>query len=187
MTCAPRRSSTSGSTCSSAPAACAASFHGDRLFFQVPASLYEDLRRLSRAAGASLFMACLAGFNVLLARWSGQHDILVGTPVGNRDRPEWHNLVGYFADTLVIRTELGGDPTFHELLARVRTATLEALVHRDLPFRAVVEALRPARAANRNPLFQVMFILQNIPPRRAEHPAAPAAGGVPRPGADPHG
>ncbi|MER5716447.1 condensation domain-containing protein [Streptomyces sp. NPDC002132] len=143
-----------------------ASFRGDRHTFTVPQQTHLALTALGRSAGASPFMTCLAAFAVLLSRWSGQHDILLGTPVGNRDRAEWSSVVGYFADTLVMRTELTDDPTFTQLLARVRRSSLDAFVHRDLPFRALVEALEPERAPHRNPLFQVMFILQNIPPRR---------------------
>ncbi|MCY0944140.1 condensation domain-containing protein [Streptomyces antarcticus] len=143
-----------------------ATFRGDRYAFTVPQDLHLELTALGRAAGASLFMTCLAGFGVLLSRWSGQSDVLLGTPVGNRDRPEWSPVVGYFADTLVMRTELADDPTFAELLTRVRRSSLDAFVHRDLPFRVLVEELKPERVPHRNPLFQVMFILQNIPPRR---------------------
>ncbi|MFF5964352.1 condensation domain-containing protein [Streptomyces collinus] len=143
-----------------------ASFRGDRYTFTVPQETHRELTALGRSAGASPFMTCLAAFAVLLSRWSGQSDILLGTPVGNRDRAEWTSVVGYFADTLVMRTELADDPSFRELLARVRRSSLDAFVHRDLPFRALVEELKPERAPQRNPLFQVMFILQNIPPRR---------------------
>lgn len=143
-----------------------AAFRGDRHVFTVPGDLMRDLTALSRQARSSLFMTCLAAFNVLLSRWSGQSDILVGTPIGNRDRPEWGSVVGYFADTLVLRTDLSDDPGFSELLAQVRTSTLDGFVHRDLPFRVLVEELGPERTPDRNPVFQVMFILQNIPPRR---------------------
>ncbi|WP_051717059.1 condensation domain-containing protein [Streptomyces megasporus] len=144
------------------------SFRGDRHVFQVPHDLRQELNRLAQRSRASLFMVTLAGFKALLSRITGQQDLLVGTPVGNRDRPEWSALVGYFADTLVMRTDLSDDPTFRELLGRVRKTALEAFVHRDLPFRMLVEELAPERAANRNPLFQVMFILQNIPARRRQ-------------------
>ncbi|MFE5241288.1 MULTISPECIES: condensation domain-containing protein [unclassified Streptomyces] len=142
-----------------------ASYRGDRHLFPVPDELYEKLKEFSRKSRASLFMTCLAGFDVLLARASGQYDILVGTPVGNRDRAEWGPVVGYFADTLVMRARLEDDPTFQELLNRVRTTTLQGFVHRGLPFRSLVEELTPERRPDRNPFFQVMFILQNIPPR----------------------
>ena len=143
-----------------------ADFSGDRYVFQVPKELRGALGELARSSRASMFMVTLAGFTALLSRLSGQQDLLVGTPVGNRDKPQWGPLVGYFADTLVMRGDLGGDPTFRELLGRTRTTALQGFVHRDLPFRSLVEAVRPERAVNRNPLFQVMFILQNIPPRR---------------------
>ncbi|MBW1600741.1 hypothetical protein JJV70_01170 [Streptomyces sp. JJ66] len=143
-----------------------ADFSGDRYVFQVPDELRTSLSRLARSSRASMFMVTLAGFTALLSRLTGQQDLLVGTPVGNRDRPQWGPLVGYFADTLVMRGDVGGDPTFRELLSRTRTTALQGFVHRDLPFRSLVEAVRPERVVNRNPLFQVMFILQNIPPRR---------------------
>jgi condensation domain-containing protein len=144
------------------------SFRGDRCFFALPRTLREQLVSLGRQCGATLFMVTLAGFSVLLARLSAQQDLLIGTPIGNRDRPEWQAVVGYFADTVVIRADLSGDPTFRELLARVRAAAIGAFVHRELPFRLLVEHVRPERATNRNPVFQVMFILQNIPPRRRQ-------------------
>ncbi|MFE9675373.1 condensation domain-containing protein [Streptomyces sp. NPDC006259] len=143
-----------------------ADFAGDRYVFQVPEALRTKLVALARSHKASLFMVTLAGFVSLLSRLTGRQDLLVGTPVGNRDKPEWGPLVGYFADTLVIRGDVGGDPSFRELLGRTRATVLAGFVHRDLPFRALVEKLQPERAANRNPLFQVMFILQNIPARR---------------------
>ncbi|MFF0458777.1 condensation domain-containing protein [Streptomyces mexicanus] len=143
-----------------------ASFRGDRLVFQVPPELRGRLNTLARQTRTSLFMVTLAGFKAMLSRITGDEDLVVGTPVGNRDRPEWSALVGYFADTLVMRTDLSGDPAFAELLTRVRTTALGAFAHRDLPFRTLVEKLAPERAVSRNPLFQVMFILQNIPARR---------------------
>ncbi|MFI8460141.1 condensation domain-containing protein [Kitasatospora sp. NPDC085464] len=148
------------------PRAGHADFSGDRYVFQVPAELRTALGGLARASRASTFMVTLAAFTALLHRLTGQEDLLVGTPVGNRDKPQWGPLVGYFADTLVMRGDLAGDPTFRELLGRTRTAALQGFVHRDLPFRSLVEAVQPEREVGRNPLFQVMFILQNIPPRR---------------------
>ncbi|MEU2874989.1 condensation domain-containing protein [Streptomyces sp. NPDC007070] len=145
-----------------------ASFRGDRLVFQVPPELRQQLNALARKTRTSLFMVTLAGFKSLLYRVTGEEDLVVGTPVGNRDRPEWGAVVGYFADTLVMRTDLSGNPAFAELLTRVRTTALGAFAHRDLPFRALVEQLAPERSASRNPLFQVMFILQNIPARRRQ-------------------
>lgn len=150
------------------PRPAAASFRGDRCAFTVPQDLHLKLTALAREGRASLFMTCLAGFGALLSRWSGQSDILLGTPIGNRDRAEWSQVVGYFADTLVMRTELADDPAFADLLTRVRKSTLDSFLHRDMPFRVLVEELKPDRAPDRNPLFQVMFILQNIPPRRRQ-------------------
>ncbi len=118
--------------------------------------LSEGLRALGRAAAATPFMIVLAAWNVLLRAYTGHEDILVGTPIANRTRLEIEDLIGFFVNTLVLRTDLSGDPTFRELLQRVRAAALEAYAHQDLPFEKLVEALRPARDLGRTALFQVM-------------------------------
>ncbi|WP_203854858.1 non-ribosomal peptide synthetase, partial [Dactylosporangium siamense] len=125
--------------------------------FVVPADVVEGLRVLSRAAGVSMFMTVFAAFNVLLARYTGQDDIVVGTPIANRNRAETEPLIGYFVNTLVLRTDLTGDPTFTELLHRVRTHTLAAYTHQDVPFERLVEELGTDRDRSRTPLFQVLF------------------------------
>ncbi|MDR3635926.1 MAG: amino acid adenylation domain-containing protein [Isosphaeraceae bacterium] len=137
------------------------SARGDIRFFTLPAELAADLRTLGRREGATLFMTLLAAFQTLLHRYTGQDGIAVGVPVANRNRPEVEGLIGYFVNMLVLRSDLAGDPTFQELLARVREVSLGGFEHQDLPFDKLVEALRPARDPSRTPLFDVMFVLQN--------------------------
>ncbi len=131
--------------------------------FLVPASLTASLKELSRRSDATVFMTLMAAWQALLHRYTLQDDILVGTPIAGRTRPETQGLIGAFINTLVIRTDLGDDPTFHELLRRVRDVALAAFAHQDLPFERLVAELRPQRDLSRTPIFQVMFILQNSP------------------------
>src|SRR5262249_1866574 len=126
--------------------------------FTVPEETEKALRALARRTGATMFMTLLAVFDVLLSRYTGQDDIVVGTPIANRNRTEVEGLIGFFVNTLVLRTDLSGDPTFAELLARVRDDALGGYAHQDLPFEHLVEALQPERDRSRTALFQVMFI-----------------------------
>ena len=130
--------------------------------------LADSLKELSRREGSSLFMTLLTGFSVLLSRYSGQSDIAVGSPIANRNQPEVEGLIGFFVNTLVMRTDLSDNPTFTELLGRVREVALVAYNHQDLPFEKLVEELQPERSLNRHPLFQVMFVFQNNPSARLE-------------------
>ena len=138
-------------------------YRGKRLPLQLPLSLSQELIALSRQEGVTLFMTLLAAFQVLLYRYTGQDDLLVGTPIAGRTRAELEGLLGCFVNTLVLRTSLAGHPSFHTLLKRVRQVTLGAYDHQDLPFEKLVEDLQPERSLSHNPLFQVMFILQNMP------------------------
>jgi amino acid adenylation domain-containing protein len=130
---------------------------------RIPKAVAEQLKELSRQTGVSLFMALLAAFKTLLARYTAQADIVVGTSVANRNRAEIEALMGVFVNMLVLRTDLSGDPTYVELLQRVRETTLEAYAHQEMPFEKLVEELQPTRNLSYSPLFQVAFTLQNAP------------------------
>ncbi|HEU4328800.1 MAG TPA: amino acid adenylation domain-containing protein, partial [Roseiflexaceae bacterium] len=138
-------------------------FRGATVPFQLPAALSQALAALSRREGATLFMTLLAAFQTLLFRYSGQEDILVGSPIANRTRKEIEGLIGFFVNTLVLRGDLSGNPTFRQLLEQVRETALGAFSHQDLPFEYLVEAVQPERDLSRSPLFQVMLVLQNTP------------------------
>jgi len=136
---------------------------GASLTVEFPTSLGRELEDLGRREGATLFMTLLAAFDLLLARYSGQDDIVVGSPIANRDQPEIEGIIGYFVNTLVLRTSLGGDITFRQLLARVRDVTLGAYARQNIPFEHLVQIMKPNRDPSYSPMFQVMFILQNAP------------------------
>ena len=145
-------------------------FSGGTHRFVLSTALTEALEKLSRKEDATLFMTLLTAFNILLHRYSGQDEILVGTPIANRNLPELENLIGVFINTVVQRISLSGDPGFRELLKRVRDVSLEAYAHQDLPFEKLVEELKPKRDLSRTPLFQVVFNLQNSPMPKLEIP-----------------
>ncbi|HEU4884453.1 MAG TPA: condensation domain-containing protein, partial [Longimicrobium sp.] len=159
------------------------SYRGGVTRFMVAAEIAEGLRALSRGEGATLFMALLAAFSVLLSRWSGQDDVVIGTPIAGRTSLEVEDLIGLFVNTLALRTELRGDPSFRALLARLRASTLDAYAHQDLPFEKLVEELQPERSLSHAPVFQALFTLQNTPDGPAASDAGLAAAPVVREGA----
>jgi len=145
------------------PRPAAQTFRGATQSFVLSGDLSGSLKVLSRQEGVTLFMTLLAAFKTLLYRYTGQEDILVGSPIANRNRAEIEELIGFFVNTLVLRTDLSGNPTFRELLGRVRDVTMGAYAHQDLPFERLVEELQPERDLSYNPLFQVVFALQSVP------------------------
>lgn len=137
---------------------------GGNIELRLPKTLADALRGLGRQEGTTLFMTLLAAYQTLLSRYTGQDDIVVGSPIANRNRNETlEELIGFFVNSLVLRSDLSGDPTFRELLRRVREVTLGAYAHQDMPFEKLVEELHPERSLRHNPLFQVSFVLQNAP------------------------
>src|SRR6185295_10846480 len=136
---------------------------GGRVPVALPAPASAALRERARAAGATPFMLLLAGFQALLGRWSGQDDVVVGTPIANRNQLETEPLIGLFVNTLALRSDLEGDPGFEELTSRTRRAALAAFARQDLPFERLVEELAPVRDLRATPLFQALFTLQNAP------------------------
>ncbi|HZC36458.1 MAG TPA: amino acid adenylation domain-containing protein [Chthoniobacterales bacterium] len=137
---------------------------GANEMIELPLESVEALKGVGKKEGATFFMTVLAAFKVLLARYTKQDDIVVGSPIANRSRPETEPLIGFFLNTLVLRTKLDGDPTFREVVQRVREMALEAYQHQELPFESLVEALAPKRDLGQNPLFQILFVLVKAPP-----------------------
>ncbi|HEY6927934.1 MAG TPA: amino acid adenylation domain-containing protein, partial [Steroidobacteraceae bacterium] len=146
------------------------SYQGSSITFVLPAEVSSRLRALSRQQDATLFMTLYAGLAILLSRLSGQKDIVIGTPVANRQRAETEGLIGFFVNTLALRVQLRDDASVGELLAQVREVMLGAYAHQDLPFEQVVEALRPPRTLSHSPVFQVMLVLQNTSNERLAMP-----------------
>ncbi|MFB2837167.1 amino acid adenylation domain-containing protein, partial [Floridanema evergladense] len=138
-------------------------YQGAHQQFALSEELTQKLTLLSQEEGVTLFMTLLAAFNTLLYRYSGQTDIVVGSPIANRNQSEIEGLIGFFVNTLVLRTDLSANPSFAQLLNQVREVSLGAYTHQDLPFEMLVEALQPERNLSYTPLFQVMFVLQNAP------------------------
>ncbi|MDZ7967791.1 MAG: amino acid adenylation domain-containing protein [Nostoc sp. DedSLP03] len=138
-------------------------YRGAVQYIELSSELSQAIANFSRQEGASLFMTLFCAYVTLLYRYTGSDDIVVGTPIANRDHLELEGLIGFFVNTLVLRTDLSGNPSFGQLLSRVRQMTLEAYAHPDLPFEELVKALQPQRNLSHTPLFQVMFVLQNAP------------------------
>ncbi|WP_420126752.1 amino acid adenylation domain-containing protein [Longimicrobium sp.] len=141
------------------------SFRGGTLRFDWGAELSAALGEMARRHGATTFMALLAGFSVLLHRWSGMDDVVVGTPIAGRTPRETEGLIGIFLNTLALRTDVSGDPTFAELLGRIRETSLDAFAHQEVPFERLVDELKVERSLARHPLFQVMFSMVSGAPR----------------------
>jgi amino acid adenylation domain-containing protein len=146
------------------------SFHGATRIHPIGPETTRALVSLARRNNATLYMVLLAAVQALLGRYAGQEDLAVGSPIANRTRAEIEPLIGFFVNSLVLRGDLSGDPPFRELVARARRVALEAYSHQDLPFERLVEELRPERRLSHNPLFQVMFALQNAPLRAVDLP-----------------
>ncbi|WP_375772564.1 non-ribosomal peptide synthase/polyketide synthase [Archangium gephyra] len=138
-------------------------FHGAALSWTLPRELSDSLKALGQREGVTPFMLLLAAFQVVLHRYSGQESFCIGTPMAGRDQARLEGLIGFFANTLALRTRLEGNPTFRELLQRVRESTVRAFSHQHLPFEKLVEELQPERDLGRSPLFQVLFSFQNTP------------------------
>ncbi|MEM9135971.1 MAG: amino acid adenylation domain-containing protein [Cyanobacteria bacterium P01_F01_bin.42] len=136
---------------------------GETHHFEIPSELAHSLEHLSRQQSVTLFMTLLGAFKVLLYRYSQQSDLLVGTPIANRQHPEFEGLMGLFVNTLVLRTNLEDNPSFTALLEQIRNTALDAYANQDVPFDQVIDALEIDRSASQTPLFQVMFVLQNAP------------------------
>jgi amino acid adenylation domain-containing protein len=152
------------------PRPAALSLHGQSQRFRLSEDLTNGLRQLSKRSGATLYMTLLAAFNVLLYRYTQQTDVLVGSPIGNRKQLETENLIGFLVNTIVLRNDLSGNPSFRELLQRVRRGAREAYAHQDVPFEKLVEVLQPERRLGHTPLAQVFLVLQNLPSAVLEMP-----------------
>jgi surfactin family lipopeptide synthetase A len=139
------------------------SFRGARQSFRIPGNVAGAIKSLARQEHATLFATLLSAFQILLYRYTNQEDITIGTPVANRNRVEIENLIGFFVNTVAVRVDLSGNPTFRQLLGRMRETFLEVQTHQEIPLEKVVEEVQPKRELNRAPLFQVMFVLQNAP------------------------
>ncbi|MCX7595462.1 MAG: condensation domain-containing protein, partial [Fischerella sp.] len=145
------------------PRSAFSNFPGATQSFSLSFDLSQALKQIGQQAGVTLFMTLLAAFKTLLYRYTGEGDIIVGSPTANRNRPEIEGLIGFFVNTLVLRTYLGDNPSFRQLLLRVKEVTSGAFDHQDLPFEKLVEEMQPERSLSHTPLFQVMFVLQNAP------------------------
>jgi amino acid adenylation domain-containing protein len=146
------------------------SYRGAVCLHEIPAALYDEVKRFSRQEGATAFMAFMAAFNALLSRYSGQEDIVVGVGNANRPRRELEGLVGFFVNTLPLRVDVSGNPTFRELLAQIRTSTIDSYANQDVPVERLIESLELERSLSHSPLFQTMVFYQNFPEEAVELP-----------------
>jgi amino acid adenylation domain-containing protein len=147
-----------------------ARYQGGTVSLTITKEISAKFQKLCESQGATLFMGLLGVFSTLLMRYSGQKDLLIGTPIANRNRQQVESLIGFFVNTLVIKTDLKGNPDFLELLLRIKEETLQAYAHQDVPFERIVEEIQPERNLSHHPLFQVMFVLQNAPMGKLELP-----------------
>jgi amino acid adenylation domain-containing protein len=145
-------------------------YQGAKQSFVLPQSLSTALYILSQQEGVTLYMTLLAAFQTQLYRYTGQQDIVIGSPIAGRNLPELEELIGFFVNTLVLRTDLSANPSFRELLQRVRTVVMSAYAYQDLPIDKLIDELQPERSLSYHPLFQVMFVLQNTPRQTLELP-----------------
>jgi non-ribosomal peptide synthetase component F len=145
-------------------------FHGAYEPVLLSTDVADKVKKFSGQHGVTPFMTMLAAFNALLARYLGEHHIVLGTDIANRTTAETERLIGFFINLLPLHTDLSGDPTFHELVLRVREVALGAYAHQDMPFDKLVEDLQPERSLSHNPIVQALFVMQNIPAQRRELP-----------------
>ncbi|MBE1162009.1 non-ribosomal peptide synthase/polyketide synthase [Dyella acidiphila] len=145
------------------PRPAAQSYRGDQLTWTFAAQAEQALRLLSQQHGTTLFMTALAAWSIVLSHWSGQGEVVIGTPVANRQRQELEPLLGFFVNTLALRIRLDDAPTVGDLLARIKSQLVEAYTHQDLPFEQLVEILQPPRSLSHSPVFQVMLAMNNAP------------------------
>ena len=146
----------------------AQTFHGAHQSFRLQTGLVERLKKLAVQHNATLYIVFLAAFKALLARYSGQHDVTIGSPVANRSRLEWEDIIGTFINIVVLRTDLSNNPTFRQVVERVREVALDAFAHSELPFERLVQELQPDRDPSRSPLIQVLFNFQSAPVGKIE-------------------
>jgi len=144
------------------------SFRGARRSFLIGKETIDKLKTVARAANATLFMTLLTAFQSLLSCLTNANDLVVGSPTAGRNQSETEALIGYFANTIILRAQFSGDPTFSESLSRTRESAIAAFANQDLPFEKLVDELKPVRTASYNPLFQVWFVLQNVQIEREE-------------------